>query len=93
MPKASILLWAELIADDDLREKLGRATRRRLETRFGWRQIANQHVELYRACHQTQEEGSLSTDSYFISVRIPTLGRDSLDRRLAAVAVQTRPAD
>jgi glycosyltransferase involved in cell wall biosynthesis len=35
----------------------------------------------------------LSTDSHFISVLIPTLGRDSLDRCLAAVAAQTRPAD
>ncbi len=35
----------------------------------------------------------MSTDGHVISVLIPTLGRGTLDRCLAAIAAQTRPAD
>jgi glycosyltransferase involved in cell wall biosynthesis len=39
---------SRLVRDDDLRARLGRRARARVEQEFGWQSIARRHVDLYR---------------------------------------------
>jgi glycosyltransferase involved in cell wall biosynthesis len=47
---------SRLVRDDDLRARLGRRARARVEQEFGWEGIARRHVALYREVRGSRAE-------------------------------------
>lgn len=58
---------SRLVQDGELRARLGRGARKRVEQEFGWQSIARRHVELYREVHNSEGNRSRAASSWSTS--------------------------